>query len=271
MATRSRLAVATAAAVGTIYGVQGLSPALPVVQRHLGLTDSELGLFTAAYMLPAVVFAMPLGYLADRVGRRRVFVSMTLLWSVAGALQAWAGSSPALMALRVLQGIGFAALMPLSVTLIGDALEGAAQLRAQASRQVIMQVGELVWPLVGAALAAFSWRAPLAAQLALLPLAVAGVRVLDDHATAVAQSTRGYARELAGAVRAPGMPAVLTAGFVRFWCKFAVVAYVPLMLVREAGASIGQGALVVAITSLFAALASTRVMPALRRVPASRL
>ena len=44
-------------------------PALPVIQRQIGLTDTELGLFTAAYMLPAVVFAIPLGYLADTIGR----------------------------------------------------------------------------------------------------------------------------------------------------------------------------------------------------------
>src|SRR5262245_25976167 len=101
MSARARLAVATAAAVGTIYGVQGLSPALPVVQKHLGLTDSELGLFTAAYMLPAVVFALPLGYLADRLGRRLIFVSMTFLWCLAGAAQAWAGTSLVLLGLRV--------------------------------------------------------------------------------------------------------------------------------------------------------------------------
>jgi predicted MFS family arabinose efflux permease len=124
---------------------------------------------------------------------------------------------------------------------------------------------------VGAGLALLSWRAPLAAQAALLPLALVAARVLDDVAPAGATSRRGYAREVTAAVRAPGMPAVLTAGFVRFWCKFAVVAYVPLMLVRGAGATVAEAAAVVAVTSLTAALASTRVLASLRLAPASRL
>ncbi|MCW3021719.1 MAG: major facilitator superfamily 1, partial [Conexibacter sp.] len=89
---RGRLALATGAAVGTIYGVQGLAPAIPGIQAHLGLGDSAPGLLAAAYMLPAVLFALPFGYLADTLGRRRVFVATALLWSLAGLAQAWAGS-----------------------------------------------------------------------------------------------------------------------------------------------------------------------------------
>ena len=122
-------------------------------------------------MLPAVIFAVPLGYAADRYGRRRVFVSMALLYSVAGAGQAFLEDYWALLALRFLQGIGFGALMPLSMTLIGDALRGPAQLRAQSHRQVGMALGEFVLPLVGAALAAVSWQLALGAQGFLLPLA----------------------------------------------------------------------------------------------------
>src|SRR3954471_14860852 len=95
--TRARLALATATAVGTTFGVQGMSAALPAMQSHLGIGGSELGLITAAYMLPAVLFAIPFGYLADALGRRRVFVSMMLLWSLAGAAQVWAGDLATLL------------------------------------------------------------------------------------------------------------------------------------------------------------------------------
>jgi MFS family permease len=267
---RGRLALATGAAVGTIYGVQGLAPAMPGIQSHLGLGDSAPGLLAAAYMLPAVLFALPFGYLADTIGRRRVFVATALLWSLAGLAQAWAGSLGMLLALRFLQGVGFGALMPLSVTLIGDAVRGLAQTRAQASRQVLMTLGEFVLPLIGAALAAISWNAPLAAQAALLPLAVGGAVLLDDrpHATA---SLRGYAGELVAAVRMDGMPALLAAGFLRMWCKFAVTIYVPVVLVQARGATPVQAAAVISISALVAAGASTQVVRLLRRAAASRL
>lgn len=269
---RARLGVATAAAVGTLYGVQGLAAALPAMQDELGLSDGELGLFTAAYMLPAVVLAIPLGYLADRIGRRRVFVVTALLWSLAGMAQGFADDYALLIALRVVQGIGFAALMPLSVTLIGDALQGERQLRAQASRQVAMTLAEFVLPLAGAALLALSWHAPLLAQGALLPLALAGWLWLDDERAPVARPPQpGYARQLAGVVREPGMGGVLTAGFLRFWCKFAVVTYAPAMLIQERGATAVQAALVISLSSLAAAITGTQVVRGLRHVAASRL
>jgi MFS transporter, ACDE family, multidrug resistance protein len=169
-----------------------------------------------------------------------------------------------------LQGIGFAALMPLSVTLIADAYEGTEQVRAQASRQVSMTVSELVLPLVGATLGGLSWRAPLAAQGLLIPLAFVGFAVLDDSRAGMS-GKRAYASELGVGVRLPGMPAVLLAGFLRFWCKFALVAYLPTMLVQRHGASLTQAAIVLSVASGVAAAINFLVVRAVRTVPGSML
>jgi MFS transporter, ACDE family, multidrug resistance protein len=267
---RATLTLAAAAAGATVFGAQGISPALPAVQAAFGINDTQVGLITAAYMLPGVLLALPLGYLADRLGRRIVFSSMALLYGFAGAAQALAPSFNLLLGLRVLQGIGFAALMPLSVTLIADAYEGTEQVRAQASRQVSMTVSELVLPLVGATLGGLSWRAPLAAQGLLIPLAFVGFAVLDDSRAGMS-GKRAYASELGVGVRLPGMPAVLLAGFLRFWCKFALVAYLPTMLVQRHGASLTQAAIVLSVASGVAAAINFLVVRAVRTVPGSML
>ena len=266
---RAYVFLAVAAAVGTLFGVQGISPALPELGRDLGISDAQIGLFTAAYMLPAVVFAVPLGYFADTLGRRRVFVTMAVLYAVAGGAQALMTDFWPLLALRFLQGIGFGGLMPLSMTLIGDALRGAAQLRAQTQRQVAMSVGEFVLPLIGAGLATLSWQTALGAQVLLLPLALAGALVLTD--TRSKRGETGYASELGEAVRQPGMPGVLTAGFLRFVCKFALIAYLPLLLVDHRGASLAEGALVLSVASGVAAAVNFVVVRLLRRLPASKM
>ena len=117
------------------------------------------------------------------------------------------------------------------MTLIGDALRGAAQVRAQSHRQVGMALGEFVLPLVGAALATVSWQAPLAR--AGVPAPARPGRGAGARRTTRSEAVQtGYARELQVAVAQPGMPGVLTAGFLRFVCKFALVAYLPLLLVR---------------------------------------
>lgn len=267
---RATLTLAAMAAAATVFGAQGISPALPAVQRAFGISDTQVGLITAAYMLPGVLLALPLGYLADRIGRRIVFSSMALLYGVAGAAQAFAPSFNVLLGLRVLQGVGFAALMPLSVTLIADAYKGTEQVRAQASRQVSMTVSELVLPLVGATLGGLSWRAPLAAQGLLIPLAFVGFAVLDDRRSDM-EGKRAYASELGVAMRLPGMPAVLLAGFLRFWCKFALVAYLPTMLVQRHGASLTQAALVLSVASGVAAAINFAVVRAVRTVSGSLL
>ena len=60
-------------------------PALPAVQAALRASATrQVGLITAAYMLPGVLFAMPLGYLADRGGAGVVFSSMALLYGDRG-------------------------------------------------------------------------------------------------------------------------------------------------------------------------------------------
>jgi MFS family permease len=265
---RAYVLLAVAAAVGTLFGVQGIAAAVPALERDLGVSDAQIGLFTAAYMLPAVVFAVPLGYLADTLGRRRVFVSMAVLYAVAGGAQALMTDFWPLLALRFLQGIGFGGLMPLSMTLIGDALRGRAQLRAQSQRQVAMSVGEFVLPLIGAGLATLSWQTALGAQVLLLPLALAGALVLND--TRSKRGETGYASELGEAVRQPGMPGVLTAGFLRFLCKFALIAYLPLLLV-DRDASLAQAALVLSVASGVAAAVNFVVVRLLRRLPASRM
>jgi MFS family permease len=249
---RTTLTLAAIAAGATVFGAQGISPALPTVQKAFGISDTQVGLITAAYMLPGVLLAIPLGYLADRFGRRIVFSSMAFLYGAAGAAQALAPTFSVLLGLRVLQGVGFAALMPLSVTLIADAYQGSEQVHAQASRQVSMTLSELVLPLVGATLAGISWKAPLAAQGLLIPVGILGLLLLDDGRAKMA-GKREYASELTVAMKQPGMPAVLLAGFLRFWCKFALVAYLPTILVQRHGASLTQAAVVLSVASGVAA------------------
>jgi MFS family permease len=246
-----------------------VTAALPAVASELGLSASQLGLFTAAYMLPAVLFALPLGYLADALGRRRMFVTMAIVYGVAGGAQAWVADFGLLLLLRFFQGLAFGALMPLSVTLIGDAYRGVAQMRAQGVRQVAMAVGEFLLPLVGAGLAAISTGTALGAQGALILLAPAGALLLDDRRSTSASA--GYARELVDAVRQPGLPAVFTAGFIRFVCKFALVAYLPFLLVDARGATLAQAAFVLGLGSGVAAVVNLIVVRFAHRMRASRL
>jgi hypothetical protein len=65
------------------------------------------------------------------------------------------------------------------------------------------------------------------------------------------------------------MPAVLSAGFLRFWCKFALVGYLPTILVSRTGASLTQAAVVLSLASGVAAAINVGVVRAMRRFAGS--
>jgi predicted MFS family arabinose efflux permease len=132
-----------------------------------------------------------------------------------------------------------------------------------------MAAGEFVLPLIGAALAAAGSSTALGAQGAIALLAPLGLLVLDNRRSDSVGG--GYARELTDAVRQPGMPAVLMAGFLRFVVKFALIAYLPYMLVETRGATLGQAALVLGLGAGVAAAVNLLVVRVIRRAPASRL
>jgi predicted MFS family arabinose efflux permease len=80
----------------------------PDLVRDLGLTASELGLLTSAYLLAFALFQLPLGILLDRFGPRRVQAALVATGAAGALLFALATSVPALTVARAIIGMGFA-------------------------------------------------------------------------------------------------------------------------------------------------------------------
>ncbi|GAA3651220.1 MFS transporter [Streptomyces chitinivorans] len=91
--------------------------ALAVIARDLGVGQSGLQWVVNGYVLAFAGLLLAGAALGDRIGRRRVFVWGVALFTVASAACALADSAGALVAARVLQGAGAAAILPVSLTL----------------------------------------------------------------------------------------------------------------------------------------------------------
>jgi len=160
-----------------LTGTQSLVPALPAMQDALSLTEAQIGLFTGAYFLPSIVLALPAGMLADRFGRRAVFVGGLTVFGLCGlSMTIWHNSFTFLLIARAVQGAAFAGVLPLTMTLIADARMGGDQVKGQSHRSVAMKVGETLGPAAGGALVLIAWFAPLALQVLALPLAAVAWR-----------------------------------------------------------------------------------------------
>jgi MFS family permease len=80
----------------------------PDLVAEIGLSASELGLLTAAYLFAFACFQLPLGLLLDRYGPRRVQIVLLTVAALGAALFAAGSSTLTLTAARALIGIGFA-------------------------------------------------------------------------------------------------------------------------------------------------------------------
>ncbi len=95
-----------------------VATALPAIHRDLHASVSTLAWTVNAYSLTFAAGIITAAALGDRLGRRRVFVVGLILFSAASAACALAPSAGLLLLARAIQGIGAAAVTPLSLTLL---------------------------------------------------------------------------------------------------------------------------------------------------------
>ncbi len=102
-----------------------VTTALPAIQHDLKLSVGALEWTVNAYALTYAAGIVTAAALGDRLGRRRIFVGGITLFTAASAACAIAPSPGLLLAARAVQGIGAAAVMPLSLTILTAAFPAA--------------------------------------------------------------------------------------------------------------------------------------------------
>ncbi|HWY63349.1 MAG TPA: DHA2 family efflux MFS transporter permease subunit [Rhizomicrobium sp.] len=133
--------------------------ALPHIQSSLAATQDEGAWVLTSYIVAAAVMFPLTGWLANAYGRREVFLVSITIFVVASALCGAASSLPQLVLFRVMQGLGGAALVPLSQAILFEINAPKDYGRAMS----IWGVGATLAPILGPALGGwltdnYSWR-----------------------------------------------------------------------------------------------------------------
>ncbi|SES69421.1 MFS transporter [Paracoccus homiensis] len=154
-----------AAAMLTIMSNATITPSLPGIEARfqdnpMAATLTRL-LITAPSLLVAVTAPFA-GGLTDRLGRRRPLLVGLIIYALAGTAGLYLNSLEAILASRLMLGLGVAAIMTAQAALVGDYFEGPERGRLMGYQMAATNIGGLVFVTTAGALAAQDARLPFA-------------------------------------------------------------------------------------------------------------
>jgi MFS family permease len=218
-----------------------LATAMPRVVGDLGGAHLYGWVF-AAYLLASTVPLPVFAQLADRVGRRRVFLPGMTGYAVGTALAALAPSMTVLVAARVVQGLGVGALVPAALAGIADLTSGAARGRLFGVVGVIQVIGTVVGPLLGGFLTdGPGWRwglwAIVPVTLLALLLAAAGLPTATGSGWVAAWRRIDWVQPVRSLRSETGMRRISIGAFLLGVTLMSATAYLPLLVQDTFGRS----------------------------------
>lgn len=133
--------------------------AIPHMQASLGATPDEISWVLTSYIVASAV-AMPMtGWLADRVGSRRLFILSTTGFVVASMLCGMAQNISEMVLFRALQGAAGAFIAPLSQSAMLDVSKPSRQSQMMAIWGMGIMIGPILGPIIGGTLTEnWNWR-----------------------------------------------------------------------------------------------------------------
>jgi EmrB/QacA subfamily drug resistance transporter len=156
--------------------------ALQAIADDLHASFTDLQWVLSGYALALAVFLLTAGSLADRFGRKRLFLCGLTLFSAASALCALAPGPGALVGARIVQGLAAAVVFPSSLAILAEEFHGAERRRAIGAWGATIGLAFAAGPLLGGVLVdVFGWRAIFAASFVFgLPTMALAVRFVHE-------------------------------------------------------------------------------------------
>ncbi|MEA2386031.1 MAG: hypothetical protein QOJ22_205, partial [Thermoleophilaceae bacterium] len=146
------LVVVCVATFMLLLDITVVNTALPDIQEDLDASFTDLQWVIDAYTLTLAAFTLSAGSLADRLGRRRVFVWGLVIFTIASLACALATTATTLNVARAVQGVGGAVMFAVSLALIAQEFKGRDLGTATGIYGATIGGAVAIGPLVGGAL-----------------------------------------------------------------------------------------------------------------------
>jgi len=241
-----------------------------------GVSPGRIGLLISAYTAPPIFLIPVAGLLADRYGRKPMLLTGILLFGLGGTAIAFTTEFQVAVALRFLQGIGFAGLTPIIITSLGDIYDGSAEATAQGLRFTSSGVYQSIFPPIAGLLVAIGWQYPFFIYALAFPAAAAvyfwfdeptrdAESVTDDGSAEEPEAMDGGAeptgdrlRRLAGVVRRPRVVSLVVGRTLPMISWTGFLTYNSVIVVTLMSGSEGQAGLLVTVNSIMLAVGGSQ-------------
>jgi DHA2 family multidrug resistance protein len=156
--------------------------ALPYMQGTLSASQDQINWVLTSYIVAAAIMTAPVGWIANRFGRKRTFIVCSAGFTVASVLCGLAQDISQMVLFRLLQGVFGAALVPLSQAVMLDSYA----LHERAKAMSIWGMGVMMGPIMGPSLGAwltetYSWHWVFFVNLPFGVITVLGLMIFMDE------------------------------------------------------------------------------------------
>ncbi|MEH2511668.1 DHA2 family multidrug resistance protein [Nitrobacteraceae bacterium AZCC 1564] len=158
--------------------------ALPYMQGTLSASQDQINWVLTSYIVAAAIMTAPVGWIANRFGRKKIFVICSAGFTVASVMCGLAQDITQMVLFRLLQGVFGAALVPLSQAVMLDSYA----LHERAKAMSIWGMGVMLGPIMGPSLGAwltetYSWHWVFFVNLPFGIITVLGLMAFMDETT----------------------------------------------------------------------------------------
>jgi MFS transporter, DHA2 family, multidrug resistance protein len=156
--------------------------ALPYMQGSLSASQDQINWVLTSYIVAAAIMTAPVGWIANRFGRKRIFIICAAGFTVASVLCGLAQDISQMVLFRLMQGVFGAALVPLSQAVMLDSYT----LQERATAMSIWGMGVMMGPIMGPSLGAwltetYSWHWVFFVNLPFGIITVLGLVIFMDE------------------------------------------------------------------------------------------
>ncbi|MCX6012335.1 MAG: MFS transporter [Chloroflexi bacterium] len=190
MKNRQRIYILVATTIGafiTPFMGSSINIALPLMGTEMNMNAILLGWIATAYLIASATLVIPFGRLADIVGRKKIFLLGTLIYSIASLLCAISTSPAMLIIFRIFQGVGGAMNFSNSIAILTSVYPAKDKGMVLGINVASVYAGLSVGPFVGGFLTEhFGWRSIFIVNIPLGVIVIALVlwKVKGDWAKA---------------------------------------------------------------------------------------